>query len=226
MQLSVEGDVKKVLKDMDKVRKKVVPSAAALALNRTASGGKASVDKRGLIKRAIDAAAARTGLPKKHIKHRYRYNEDTGKPEPKPSKAGKGKTRRILQRKAHKAKARRLWTTITAYHRDIPWIVLGAKDSGKYVKGLPWGKMRKGKGVKIGRRGRDPKAFIATTKEHGVTQVFRRPTPSPHILNVVKLKVAKEIKKATERTVRMKGGVIFVKEFNKTLAHKLKLKGL
>jgi hypothetical protein len=216
MQLSVEGDVKKVLKDMDKVRKKLVPSAASQALNATT---------RGVIKKSTKAIAGATGIAEPKIKYRARTKTD---------KKGKSrKAKRIHVRKKDKAKTRKLYTTITDYfHAGISAILLGAKDS----KALKRGK-NKGTGVRV-RQGpvrHIGKAWIAKGKKSGKELVFHRrpygnyPNPGrgggtgPAEVRVPIIKVARRL---VSQIVKHRGGKMFKAEFDTRLAKKLKAKGL
>ncbi len=201
LMFDVSGRVDEITADIDRVHRKLVPQAASSSINATA---------RVLIKESVKASALATGLPTKHMRFRY---DTTGKVK---------KARRIYIRRRHKANTKRMWTVITAWHRDIPWTVLGAKDSGRYVKGKPFGKMRKGAGVRVRAGGyHSPDAFIRSPK-HGGNQAFVRTGPKPMPLEVLKASVANTIRETTRQAIATRGDKYFRETFDKKFAAKLK----
>jgi len=202
MNLSVEGDVKAITKDLDKIQRKLVPAVASSALNATATH---------LRNESITSAARGTGLPTKHIRWRH------------DSKGKKTDKRRIYVKKTDKAKAKKLWTYLTVYRRDIAWTVLGAKDSRKYVKGR---RGPKGSGVRVRSGGyHDSKAFIAPGKSGG-QQAFFRVGENRNPIQTKKAKVGFKIAAITKRVVQRRGSKYFGGIFVTKLNAKLHKKGL
>jgi len=186
VRIDIEGDWKRVQRDMDAVAKKMAPRVGAQALNKT--GNK-------LVGESAKAASKATGLPLKHMRHRY-------------NASGAKKARRILIPKWKKATAKRLLVTAVAWHRDIPLIVLGAKQNKRGVRGA---------------KRQYERAFIAQAPGGG-QQAFQRKGKEARPIDVIKAKVADVIAQVTRKVFQRRGGPYFVREFEATMARRLKAK--
>jgi hypothetical protein len=203
MQLSVKGDVKDITKDLSKIQRKLVPSAASQALNA------ASKDA---VKQSIPAISKATGIPQKHIRSRYspRSNEK--------------KASRIHIRKRGKAKAKKLWAEITDYFQaGIDVTSLGARDTGKGG----W-KARKGSGVHVrkGPRRHIDDAWIWKHKNIALRRRTNSTGPKGGKLVQIKAYIEKPARAVIRKVIARRSGKKFVAEFQTRLTKKLKAKGL
>lgn len=148
-----------------------------------------------LIGESTKASAKATGLPLKHM--RYRYGADGAK-----------KARRIVVPRAFKASPRKLWSQAFAWHRDIPLITLGAKQNKRGVRAAK---------KQYGR------AFIAQAPSGG-QHAWQRRGGEAHPIDVLKVKVAVTIRQITQKTFARRGFKYFKKEFEATMARRLKAK--
>ncbi len=215
MQLSVEGDMKAITKDLDKIQRKLVPAVSSQSLNAVPSG------KTGVITRSVKAIAAATGISQKHIRARYGTSD------------GSRKAARIQVMKRDKAKVRKQYVKITDYfHAGISAMHLGAKDT----RGMKRGK-NKGTGVRLtkGPQKHFGSAWIAKGKASGKTLAFSRRPFGHHPATgkkggtgpvEVRVDIQRVARTIIEKVIARSGRKRFISEFDKRMKKKLRSKGL
>ena len=220
--VDVEGDMEKVMRDLNDLQKKWVPSSAVSALKKVSNPAGP------LIKRTISLAARKTGFPAKAIANRL--EPDTGKIKQGQS----GPVRRIYRRKSDNPFVKRMWTRIYVHAKDIPWTSLGAKDKGRYKVGKG-GKRGPGVASRTGPGFRAPKAFIAQgragkqskgSKPRGRRMVFERTGGAGSKLKAHKANIAADIRRVANFVMKKYGRTEFVKEFHIQLNTRLRKRGL